>query len=333
VSYWIHKRTIGLGAIFSVMAITNQISRADSSSLIAGSSDAAHLNAAHLNADRINEDSMGPGPFEEISRNQTSDAVLNENTPITRVNSQGTNPRRSHFRWKKTLDLAAASTAISTAISTATSTATNSGIVGPLKEKIQPVGFANRQSIDPLTSKTVSREIRRPPFELVETIFDSIESPLRSLNLKKFQGSWYEIASTKLVKSPNCLCATQSYKVESPVEVKVLKSCRRNIPDADEVKVGRAVVVDPYVPGAWAVSFNEQASFANFFVIEVDPQYEIAVVTGINGLPVAVLSRTPEIPVVKLASIRGVLANQGYDVSSFSETIQQGCWSSVEVSP
>lgn len=162
----------------------------------------------------------------------------------------------------------------------------------------------------------------------VGPIFDGIESPLRTLNLKKFEGSWYEIASTKKINAPTCLCATQSYKVESPSEIKVLTSCRKNIPDADEVNVGRAVVKDPYVPGAWAVSFGQPTAFTNFFVVELDPDYQIAVVTGINGLPVVVLSRSPEIPVEKLASIRGVLANQGYDLKLFSETIQQGCWSS-----
>lgn len=158
--------------------------------------------------------------------------------------------------------------------------------------------------------------------------FEPIPSSLRNLNLDKFAGEWFEIASTKNPKrvSAHCYCAKNSFNRLSLDEISVVKSCRKTIPDPDIVEEGRATIIDQNVPGAWVVSFERMHTLNNFFVVAVDVQYENAVVIDHTRSSIAIYSRKPTMDLFVLASIRGQLVTQGYDVSNLSETLQLGCW-------
>jgi len=158
--------------------------------------------------------------------------------------------------------------------------------------------------------------------------FESIPSSLRNLNLDKFSGIWFEIASTKNPKRPNgpCYCAKSSFDRVSISDISIAKSCRKSVPDTDAVEQGLATIVDQNLPGAWIVSFEKMHASNNFFVVAVDAQYEHAVVVDHARTSIAIYSRHSTMDLFVLASIRGQLVTQGYDVSSLSETIQLGCW-------
>ncbi|MEI8025045.1 MAG: lipocalin family protein [Pseudomonadota bacterium] len=158
--------------------------------------------------------------------------------------------------------------------------------------------------------------------------FEPIPSSLRNLNLDKFSGEWFEIASTKNPKqvSSPCYCAKSSFNRMSLDEISVVKSCRKAIPDPDIIQEGRATIIDPNVPGAWVVSFERMHTLNNFFVVAVDVPYQNAVVIDHTRSSIAIYSRKPTMDLFILASIRGQLVTQGYDVSNLSETLQLGCW-------
>ena len=163
---------------------------------------------------------------------------------------------------------------------------------------------------------------------VTQSKFEPIPSSLRNLNLDKFSGVWYEIASTKNSKrvSAPCYCARSSFNRLSLDEISVVKSCRKRIPDPDLFQEGRATIVDQNVPGAWVVSFERMHTLNNFFVVAVDVQYENAVIIDHARSSIAIYSRNPTMELFVLASIRGQLVTQGYDVSNLSETLQLGCW-------
>lgn len=158
--------------------------------------------------------------------------------------------------------------------------------------------------------------------------FEPIPSALRNLNLDKFSGIWFEIASTKNLQHVNepAYCVKSTFKRLSTSEISVAKSSRKSVPDPDNVEEGRATVIVRNVPGAWVVSFEKMHTLNNFFVVAVDVSYENAVVIDNTRTSIAIYSRKPTIDLFVLASIRGRLVTQGYDVSNLSETIQLGCW-------
>jgi lipocalin len=164
--------------------------------------------------------------------------------------------------------------------------------------------------------------------------FETIPSPLRNLNLDKFSGTWYEIVSTKdpVSNIDPCYCARSTFQKLSKSEISIVKSCRKSVPDLDTTKEGRATVADQDVPGAWMISFEKIRATSKFYVVAVDAAYAHSVVLGHGGASVAIYSRQPTMDLFVLASIRGQLVTQGYDVSALSETLQQGCWEEKELS-
>lgn len=156
--------------------------------------------------------------------------------------------------------------------------------------------------------------------------YQEINFPLRNLNLGKLQGKWFEIASTKNEDTPDLYCTTKLIKMVDPHQIFIQNSFRKSLPESEVLSSELGFVFNVSLPGIWTLKNRQTEKYKIMSFIQVEFNYQSAVAIGKNGLPVIVLSRSPEMDVVTLASIRGRLISKGYDVTDLKQTLQQGCW-------
>lgn len=160
--------------------------------------------------------------------------------------------------------------------------------------------------------------------------YQEINSPLQNLNLGKLQGKWFEIASTKNENIPDLYCTTKLINILVPDQIFIQNSFRKSLPESEVFNNELGFVFNVNLPGIWTLKNRQTEEFRKISFIQVEFNYQSAVAIGKNGLPVIVLSRSPEMDVVTLASIRGRLISKGYNVSDLKQTLQQGCWPPVK---
>ena len=153
-------------------------------------------------------------------------------------------------------------------------------------------------------------------------------TPIASLDLPRYMGSWYEIA-----KYPNRFqkkCAgftTAHYSLQPDQTVQVINRCRRADGRPDEA-VGTARLV------GWPGSATLKVRFAprwlsflpmvwgDYWVIDLDPDYQLAAVSEPKREYLWILARTPSVPRPAYAALLERLEHQGFDVSKLDMTRQ-----------
>ena len=135
---------------------------------------------------------------------------------------------------------------------------------------------------------------------------------VRDFDLDRYLGTWYEIARLphRFERGLDYVRAEYSRAPDGTVKVTnygVRDGGKRSI-------VGRAKLKDPRaVPpvGELRVSFF-WPFYGAYRIIEVDPEYRYAVVTGSSRDYLWILSRTPKLPESLLAAIIGRLGKLGF---------------------
>ncbi|ALK99349.2 MULTISPECIES: lipocalin family protein [unclassified Massilia] len=152
--------------------------------------------------------------------------------------------------------------------------------------------------------------------------------PIPSLDVPRYLGTWYEIA-----KYPNRFqkqCdgfTTAHYSLQRDGNIQVINRCRRADGRFDEA-VGSARQLGPadspklqvrFAPG-W-LSFLPQV-WGDYWVIDLDPDYQLAAVSEPKREYLWILSRTPTVPRQALASLLDRLERQGFDLGRLEATRQ-----------
>jgi len=150
--------------------------------------------------------------------------------------------------------------------------------------------------------------------------------PLRTVDrvdLHRYEGLWYEIASIPTSFQKGCVASTATYTLEKGGDVEVVNRCRDKALDGPERTArGKAWSVDPSnakleVQFFWPFS-------GDYWVIDLGENYEYAVVGHPSRDYLWILSRTPTVDGATYQAILGRIASQGYDVSRIVRTQQPG---------
>jgi apolipoprotein D and lipocalin family protein len=151
---------------------------------------------------------------------------------------------------------------------------------------------------------------------------------IAALHLPRYLGTWYEIA-----KFPNKFqrqCAgftTANYSVNEDGTLRVVNRCRKTDGSVEQA-VGAARQIGEstspklqvrFAP-AW-LSFLPQV-WANYWVIDLDPAYQLAAVSEPKRQYLWVLSRSPVVDPKAYAALLERLADAGFDVSKLERTRQ-----------
>jgi apolipoprotein D and lipocalin family protein len=149
-----------------------------------------------------------------------------------------------------------------------------------------------------------------------------------SLDVPRYLGAWYEIA-----KYPNRFqkqCdgfTTAHYSLQPDRSIQVINRCRRADGRYDEA-VGTARQLGPadspklqvrFAPG-W-LSFLPMV-WGDYWVIDLDPDYQLAAVSEPKREYLWILSRTPTVPRQAMAKLLDRLARQGFDLDRLEMTKQ-----------
>jgi apolipoprotein D and lipocalin family protein len=143
-------------------------------------------------------------------------------------------------------------------------------------------------------------------------------TPVATLDLARYAGQWHEIAHLPMFFQRQCVGdITARYTVQADGTIEVRNACRTRSGDQDE-SVGAARPGSR--PGALEVRFAPAwlgwvpGIWADYWVVELDPEYRWAVVGGPSRKYLWVLSRTPAMDRATFQGIRSRAAQRGYAV-------------------
>jgi apolipoprotein D and lipocalin family protein len=144
-----------------------------------------------------------------------------------------------------------------------------------------------------------------------------------SVDLQKYAGLWYEIASFPASFQKGCHCTTAEYHLTEKTWVRVINRCRRNSVDGKESGIkGRAYPVDGSNNTKLKVQFFWPFR-GDYHIIMLAEDYSWAVVTS-GSKYLWILSRTPEMDEQLFEELTIKLIAEGYDMSRLQRTVQ-GC--------
>ena len=154
-----------------------------------------------------------------------------------------------------------------------------------------------------------------------------------SVDLSAYLGIWYEIAAIPQRFQKQCIGNTHAdYSEGEGGTIKVINSCDTANAGRSSVE-GRARAVDPAsnaklkvtfvrILGKWAYFFG-----GAYWIIDLQQNYDYAVVGHPNRTYGWILSRTPSLDAESLKKIATNLTAQGYDLCTLKMTRQEGGFS------
>lgn len=153
--------------------------------------------------------------------------------------------------------------------------------------------------------------LKLPPLTTVEKV-----------EVSRYLGTWYEIASFPQRFQKGCTATTATYSLRSDGELDVLNQCHLERVDGElKVANGRARVVDPVTNARLEVSFF-RPFWGDYWIIELEPNYQYAVVGHPSRDYLWVLSRTPQMDPALYEAILGRLSERGYQLERLDKTAQ-----------
>jgi apolipoprotein D and lipocalin family protein len=142
------------------------------------------------------------------------------------------------------------------------------------------------------------------------------------VDLKRYMGTWYEIARYPHRFQEGCVGTTATYSLRDDGKVDVLNQCYKEKLDGERVKAhGKAWVVDPATNAKLKVSFFWPFS-GHYWIIDLGKNYEYAVVGHPDRTYLWILSRSPEMDEQLYNDIIEKLKTQSYDTSKLIRTLQ-----------
>jgi apolipoprotein D and lipocalin family protein len=152
---------------------------------------------------------------------------------------------------------------------------------------------------------------RLPPLQTVSIV-----------DLSRYMGKWHEIASFPQWFQKGCVASTATYTLRENGKVGVLNQCRNETLDGKIRNAkGTAWPVDRKTNAKLKVRFFWPFS-GDYWIIDLGPQYEFAVVGHPKRTYLWILSRTPQMNPAVYDGILQRLKAQGYDLSRLKKTLQ-----------
>jgi lipocalin len=138
-------------------------------------------------------------------------------------------------------------------------------------------------------------------------------STVKELNIELYLGKWYEIARFDHKFERNLQGVTATYSMRADGKIKVVNQGYKNSLDGKHsIAEGKAKTTKE--PGQLKVSFF-WIFYADYFVMELDEDYQWALVGSSSDKYLWILSRTPQLEKEVLNHILKKATERGYDTS------------------
>ena len=160
---------------------------------------------------------------------------------------------------------------------------------------------------------TTTERLHLPPLEAVAHV-----------DLSRYLGTWYEMASFPQSFQRGCTATTATYTLRPDGVIDVLNRCRLGSVDGEEkTALGRARVTDRSTNAKLEVSFF-RPFWGDYWIIDLAEDYSYAVVGHPGRDYLWILSRTPTMAEPTYQVIVARLRGHGYDTSRLARTLQAG---------
>jgi apolipoprotein D and lipocalin family protein len=141
------------------------------------------------------------------------------------------------------------------------------------------------------------------------------------VDLGRYVGTWYEIASFPQSFQRGCVATTATYTIRADGDIDVLNRCRKDALDGKEKSaLGRARVVDRATNAKLEVSFF-RPFWGDYWIVDLGTDYDYAVVGHPGRDYLWILGRAPTMPETTYEGILARLKAQGYDTSRLKRTL------------
>ena len=142
------------------------------------------------------------------------------------------------------------------------------------------------------------------------------------VDLQRYLGTWYEIATIPQRFQKGCVGVSAHYSLREDGAIDVVNSCRKGTLDGKERSIrGKAWIVDRTTNAKLKVRFFWPFTGA-YWIIELDEDYQWAVVGHPDRTYYWILSRTPQMDAALYDELIRRAAAKGYDVSKIKKTLQ-----------
>ena len=147
---------------------------------------------------------------------------------------------------------------------------------------------------------------------------------VNQLDIKRYLGTWYEIARYDHRFERGMFGVTANYSMRNDGKIKVLNSGYKNSLDGKYSQAeGKAKIPDPENnPAKLKVSFF-WFFYGDYFVLELDKDYNWAVIGSSSDKYLWILSRTPQMETTLYNELLEKITQRGYDVNKLIEVEQK----------
>lgn len=141
-----------------------------------------------------------------------------------------------------------------------------------------------------------------------------------NVDVKRYLGVWYEIASIPVSQQRGCLCTKAEYSLLEDGVLRVVNSCRKGSVTGELATAeGKGFVVSGSNNAKLRVQFFWPFR-GDYWILELDEKYSYAVVGTPSRSYCWILSRTPTMSPELLKELVEHLRTKGFDVSLLQYT-------------
>ena len=152
---------------------------------------------------------------------------------------------------------------------------------------------------------------------------DSVLTVVPEVDLNRYLGQWYEIASYPAWFQKGCTGSTAEYSLLPDGKIQVINRCYKGRLDGPlKESKGKAEVVDTTTNAKLKVWFFWPFK-GNYWIIDLHPDYQWAVVGEPSRKYLWILSRTPTMDAAVYQDILGRLPQKGYAPDKLKKTEQK----------
>lgn len=151
-------------------------------------------------------------------------------------------------------------------------------------------------------------------------------STVPSVNLARYAGTWYEIARLPMWFQRHCIDSKAVYSILENNKVHVHNECMTDSGTLDQVD-GVATVVEPTTNARLAVVFDNffarlvgPSREGNYWIIDLDRDYQVAMVGTPDRRYLWILSRTPNLDMTTYQGLMTKAQNLDFPVSKLIKT-------------
>jgi lipocalin len=139
------------------------------------------------------------------------------------------------------------------------------------------------------------------------------KSVVKDLDIEKYLGTWYELARYDHSFERGLVGVTATYSMRQDGKIKVVNAGYRDSLTGEKSEaIGKAKIPDPKVPSKLKVSFF-WIFYADYYVLELDDNYQWAIIGSKSDSYLWILSRKPVIEQKLYDELLQKIKDRGYD--------------------